>query len=128
MRAATRRVAQMGWIFMLGTACGDDGADAQAAAQNDAGPTDDVRVAASDAVPDHSGPGMTESGAGSGGSNGSNDSGGAGGSAGSGVPGGSLNDGAAGGMLSGPLTVSSNPRYFQDANGKALVLVGSHTW
>jgi hypothetical protein len=32
------------------------------------------------------------------------------------------------GGLPGPLTISSNPRYFQDANGRALVLVGSHTW
>jgi hypothetical protein len=41
-------------------------------------------------------------------------------------------DGAAGAAgppaLAGPLTVSSNPRYFQDANGRALILAGSHTW
>lgn len=27
-----------------------------------------------------------------------------------------------------PLTVSSNPNYFQDENGKPLILCGSHTW
>jgi hypothetical protein len=47
--------------------------------------------------------------------------------------GGGALDGAADGAggptaLEGPLTVSSNPRYFQDARGRALVLVGSHTW
>src|SRR6185369_5123221 len=32
------------------------------------------------------------------------------------------------GPLPGPLRPSSNPRYFADANGRALALVGSHTW
>jgi hypothetical protein len=36
--------------------------------------------------------------------------------------------GIVGAPLAGPLTVSSNPRYFQDANGRALILAGSHTW
>jgi hypothetical protein len=50
---------------------------------------------------------------------------GAGGSAaGAGGAGGAL----PGGPLAGPLTVSANPRYFQDARGRALVLAGSHTW
>jgi len=30
--------------------------------------------------------------------------------------------------ISGPLKASSNPRYFQDAQGKVLILSGSHTW
>ena len=30
--------------------------------------------------------------------------------------------------ITGELTVSSNPHYFQDANGKALILNGSQTW
>jgi hypothetical protein len=30
--------------------------------------------------------------------------------------------------LPGPLTVSKNPRYFQDKSGRALALLGSHTW
>ena len=30
--------------------------------------------------------------------------------------------------LPGPLTVSANPNYFQDRNGHALALFGSHTW
>jgi hypothetical protein len=38
-------------------------------------------------------------------------------------------DGAAGvTALAGPLSVSANPAYFQDANGRALILAGSHTW
>jgi hypothetical protein len=36
--------------------------------------------------------------------------------------------GAPGGPLAGPLTISPNPRYFQDAHGRALILAGSHTW
>jgi hypothetical protein len=32
------------------------------------------------------------------------------------------------GGTAGPLTISPNPRYFQDATGRALILVGSHTW
>jgi hypothetical protein len=30
--------------------------------------------------------------------------------------------------ITGPLVVSSNPHYFKDANGKALILAGSQTW
>jgi hypothetical protein len=30
--------------------------------------------------------------------------------------------------ITGPLTVSSNPNYFQDAGGRVLILNGSHTW
>ena len=35
---------------------------------------------------------------------------------------------SSGGSGMGPLTRSSNPRYFQDGTGKTIVLVGSHTW
>jgi hypothetical protein len=42
--------------------------------------------------------------------------------------GGILSDGSANGPIAGPLTVSTNPRYFQDAKGRALILAGSHTW
>ena len=31
-------------------------------------------------------------------------------------------------ILDGPLVVSSNPRYFADRHGRALILGGSHTW
>jgi Protein of unknown function (DUF4038)/Putative collagen-binding domain of a collagenase len=30
--------------------------------------------------------------------------------------------------ISGPLSASKNPNYFQDANGKTLILCGSHSW
>ena len=31
-------------------------------------------------------------------------------------------------VLDGPLAVSSNPRYFADRHGRALILGGSHPW
>ena len=31
-------------------------------------------------------------------------------------------------QVAGPLTASRNPNYFQDANGKVLILNGSQTW
>ena len=31
-------------------------------------------------------------------------------------------------QVAGPLTASRNPNYFQDANGKVLILTGSQTW
>ena len=31
-------------------------------------------------------------------------------------------------QTAGPLVVSSNPHYFQDAHGHALALAGSQTW
>lgn len=57
-------------------------------------------------------------------------SGGAGGASGTGEAGGAGESGSAGagGGLRGPLKVSENPRYFADRDGKALILVGSHTW
>src|SRR5262245_33080573 len=58
----------------------------------------------------------------------SSGSGGAGGVATVGSSGSSGTGGMGGGAVSGPLTVSSNPHYFQDASGHALLLVGSHTW
>jgi hypothetical protein len=68
---------------------------------------------------------------GGGGASGAAASGGAGGSgaaiAGAGGAGGGP-AGSPGGPLAGPLKISPNPRYFQDANGHALVLAGSHTW
>ena len=30
--------------------------------------------------------------------------------------------------IAGPLVISGNPNYFQDANGQALILNGSQTW
>src|SRR5262245_40978371 len=30
--------------------------------------------------------------------------------------------------ISGPLRVSKNPNYFEDANGTPLILCGSHSW
>src|SRR3984885_15433988 len=30
--------------------------------------------------------------------------------------------------IAGPLAASTNPHYFKDANGKALILAGSQTW
>jgi hypothetical protein len=47
------------------------------------------------------------------------------GSTGSGTTGGT---GGGGSGVMGPLKVSSNPNYFQDASGRALLLAGSHTW
>jgi hypothetical protein len=65
------------------------------------------------------------------GSGGASGSGGGTGGGGATALGGSTGSGgtdAGATALAGPLTVSSNPRYFQDANGRALVLAGSHTW
>src|SRR5262249_42624931 len=43
-------------------------------------------------------------------------------------PAGRAGGGGGGGPIIGPLTVSSNPNYFQDPSGHALLLAGSHTW
>src|SRR5512141_911930 len=32
------------------------------------------------------------------------------------------------GQVAGPLTASTNPQYFKDANGTVLILNGSQTW
>jgi hypothetical protein len=53
---------------------------------------------------------------------------GSGGSAGNGGSGGAPLDAGVNGPIAGPLSISSNPHYFQDANGRAILLAGSHTW
>lgn len=87
-----------------------------------------------------SGTGGTRPMGGTGGAAGTSNTGGgagniAGGSGGKGGTGGTVNtggtppDGATNPSgLPGPLTVSNSPRYFQDKNGHAVALFGSHTW
>src|SRR5450432_1875957 len=121
-----RRVAPLAWLLLLAGGCGS---------------SDDAGVASEDAstvsggggdVPNQPGTGGGAGAAGvaTSGSAGADHPGdaagpttGAGGGGGTNAP-----DGSVASVLAGPLKISSNPHYFQDANGRALVLAGSHTW
>ncbi|HEV8246953.1 MAG TPA: putative collagen-binding domain-containing protein, partial [Polyangiaceae bacterium] len=114
----------LGCVLLLAVGCGSDGKDSKSGNQAGAGATSGG--GAQGGAAGSSGGSVSQSG-GSGGVSGAS----AGGVAGSGA-GGTSGGGGAGGSaatgLPGPLTVSDNPRYFQDQNGTALILMGSHTW
>jgi hypothetical protein len=148
-----RSISRLAWLsiptLLYASACGSDsdqsakGADAGSAAntagtKNQSGNGSSID-AAGEGNESSGGNGSPQGGKGS---SGSKPSGGRAGNAGSGntSSGGSSNAGSGnagsgnassgGGPtgMAGPLRPSSNPHYFQDENGTAVMLAGSHTW
>jgi Putative collagen-binding domain of a collagenase len=145
MRTPTGKwnLARVGWLFLLAGGCGGAGGKSSGTGRPDSSTFDGGGVGQGDGPRDQ--PGSAGGGGGADrpfegmgadrGAPGSGDSAAGGSAAGGSAAGGSAAGGSAVGgaggttPLAGPLVVSTtNPRYFQDASGRALILVGSHTW